>query len=188
MKKKNITSVWFAFAVIAVMLLVTTSACSQKKKPADLPQLYPCEITVIQDGQPLEGAIVGLIADGHNTRFPSAAISDNKGIAKIKTDSLWPGAPAGNYKVTISKTVLPVLDLPKEIPDATADPKGYAEYRQKVGEMSGKTKSVVDQKFLRPNSTPESIEVTSSGYKGTIDVGAAVDELWENVSRSSGAR
>ena len=180
MKNKKIANIQFVFA--AILVLVATSACNQKKKPADMPQLFPCEITVVQDGKPLEGATVNLTADGTSLRFTVAAKTDKNGVAKIKTDIDWPGAPAGKYKVCISKVVAPEVDNTTPIP---SDPVEYAAYQKKLAESSAQTKSLVDSKYLRPHTTPESIEVTASGYKATIDVGPAVDQLWNNVSGSS---
>ena len=180
--KSNITHIGFALSGITAVLLFVASGCGGKKKPADLPPLYPCEITVIQDGKPLEGATVSLNADGTSLRFTVAAKTDKVGVAKIKTDIDWLGAPVGKYKVCIRKVVAPATDTSEEIP---SDPTAYAEYQKKLASQSAQTKSLVDRKYLRPHTTPVSIEVTESGFSDTIDVGTAVDDLWDNVTKSS---
>ena len=182
--KKNITHIGMTFLGIAVVLLVASSGCNGKKKPADLPALYPCQITVMQDGKPLEGALVRLHSD-KSLRFTTSGVTDNQGVANIKTDVSWPGAPEGKYKVCVQKVVTSsAQDLPKEVPNPTTDRAGYAEYRKKAAEI-GKATSYVDKKFLRPNSTPVTAEVTTSGCTQTVDVGAAVNEPWDSLTKSS---
>jgi len=178
MKKNIFTNTNFILIVLVVVLLVTSSACNKKQKPADLPPLHPVKLTVIQDGNPMEGATVSLIADGTNVRFTTAGVTGKDGVATIKTDAEWPGAPAGKYKVCIKKLVMP----PEDPADASLS---FEERKAKAGARSDQTKSVVDSKFLRPRTTPLSIEVTENGVTETLDVGAAVDELWNSVLSSS---
>ena len=166
---------------LLILSLFCFSGCGGKKKPSDLPPLYPVKITVVQDGNPLEGATVNFIADGANVRFTTAGITDKNGVATIKTDIDWPGVPVGKYKVCISKVVMP----PEEPTDASLS---YEERRAKAGARSAQTKSLVDSRFLRPRTTTLAIDVTESGATETFDVGAAVDELWERVTGGSSSR
>ena len=166
---------------LLLLSLFCFSGCGGKKKPADLPPLYPVKLTVVQDGNPLEGATVSLIADGTNVRFTTAGVTDANGVATIKTDIDWPGAPVGKFKVCISKVVTP----PEEPSDASLS---YEERRAKAGARLAQTKSVVDSRFLRPRTTTLGIEVTESGVTETFDVGAAVDDLWDKVSGGSVSR
>ena len=168
----------FSFLLLSLFCF---SGCGGKKKPSDLPPLYPVKITVLQDGNPLDDATVNLIADGTNVRFTTAAVTDKNGVATIKTDFDWPGAPAGKYKVCVSKIVRP----PEDSADASLS---YEERRSQAGARDAQTKSLVNSKYLRPTSTDLSIEVTTNGATETFDVGAAVEELWDQVSRSSGNR
>ena len=178
MEKTVFSHIHYIPMVLVVVLLVTSIACNKKKKPVDLPPLYIVKLTVIQDGNPLEGATVSLIADGVNVRFTTAGVTDKNGVASIKTDAEWPGVPAGKYKICIKKLVLP----PEDPADASLS---FEERKAKAGARSDQTKSVVDSKFLRPRTTPLSIEVTEQGVTETMDVGAVVDELWNNVLSSS---
>jgi len=165
-----------------LLVLLCFSGCGGEQKPADLPPLHPVVVTVIQDGMPLEGATVLLMPEGTSTRFSSGGVTDKNGVATIKTDAKYPGAPEGRYKVTIKKTVEPST--------APVDNSlSYEEQQAKAADISKQTKSVVDSKFLKFGSTPFSIAVTSSGVTETLDVGAAVDDLWDKVlggSSSSG--
>jgi len=169
----------YSIHYLLLLSLLCFSGCGGRKKPSDLPPLYPVKITVIQDGNPLEEATVSLITEG--VRFTTAGITDKNGVATIKTDIDWSGAPAGTYKVCISKVVMP--------PEAPTDASlSYEERRAQAGVRSGQTKSLVNSRFLRPHTTPLSIEVTTSGATETFDVGAAVDDLWEQVTGGSSSR
>ena len=172
----------FQLSLVVLTLLVTSIGCG-KQKPSDLPPLFPCKITVMQGGQPLPGASVTLFADGHQVRFTLGAVTDKNGVATIKTNIDWEGAPEGKYKVCIKKIVVPSSSGSNDDPSGQV---GTEEYNKKLAEASAQVKSLVDSKFLRPRNTPASITVTSSGIDETVDVGAAVDEFWNDVSRTSG--
>ena len=164
--------------ILLLLSLFCFVGCGGKKKPDDLPPLYPVKITVMQDGKPLERATVRLVADGSNTRFTTGSVTDKNGVAIIKTDGQWPGAPEGKYKVLVQKIVTPEAD-PSE------DSLSYEEQQVKAAERNKQTKSVVDSKFMNLKTTTLAIEVTTSGATETFDVGAAVNDPLDSVSSSS---
>jgi len=168
----------YLFVSMLCLSLVCFSGCGGKQKPTDLPPLFPVKITVIQDGKPLEKAVVSLSADGTKVRFTIGGITDQNGVATLKTDGEWPGAPAGKYKICINKTVVPE-------PDPGEDALSREEQNAKAAERNKLTKSVVNSKFSRPNSTTFSIEVTDSRVTETCDVGAAVDDFLNRISGGS---
>ena len=182
MKKNNYTFLGYTLSGFIFLALLIFCGCGGKKKPADLPLLHPCKITVIQDGKPLEGATVSLTAQGTPLRFTTAAITDKQGVAVIKTDIDWPGAPEGKYKVCIKKVVAPKTDSTENAP---SDPAQYAEYQKKLAESSDLTMSYVDSKYLRPRTSPVEIEVKPGGFEDTVDVGPAVEQKWNDVTKSS---
>lgn len=184
MKQQQYLNHWkhaILFSGIAVLSLLTLVGC-EKKKPSDMPALYPCKLTITQEGKPLEGATVSLIAQGKSLRFTTAAITDKQGVAVIKTDIDWTGVPEGKYKVCVKKVSAPDSGVSDEIP---SDPVAFAEYQKKLAEASAQTMSYVDSKYLRPRTTPLEIEVTTSGFEDTVDVGPAVSQKWDDVTKSS---
>lgn len=166
-------------ALLFVLGIATLSVfgCGGPKKPADLPELFPCKIKVIQDGQPLEGASVQLNDPASTSRFVVGGVTDDKGVAEVKTDGKFKGAPAGKYKVLISKVFVP--EIPDEVPPE--DPEARKEYDKKINELNAQQADTIDVKFKRPTQTPAEIEVTSGGVEAEFDVGAKV-----NVSVGSG--
>jgi hypothetical protein len=92
---------YFLIIIISVLFI-----CGCNSKPADVPQLFPCKITITKDGVPVAGvhAVLGLTSG--NSSCAVSGITDSSGTAKIRTSRLgWlgNGAPAGEYIVIISK-------------------------------------------------------------------------------------
>ena len=87
---------FIAFAVI--------SGCKSDHRPAGLPKLMPCEITVIDvDGTPLTGAGVTLEAVDNDIPWAAIGTTDENGVASIAVNNQYKGAPAGKYKVVLNK-------------------------------------------------------------------------------------
>lgn len=172
------------FALLGAVALSAVVGCGGPKKPADLPELYPVKITVMQDGQPLEGASVQLNDPSLAVRFVMGGKTDAKGVAEIKTDAQFAGAPVGKFKVTISKEDIPELPADLQGPPPT-DPTELAEYNAKLAEHSGSACDTVDLKFKSMGTTPEEIEVTTSGVEKTVDVGEKVNIPFSESRKSS---
>jgi len=132
----------------------------------DLPPLFPVEITITQEKTPLSGATVALevIGETSGTLYFPAGITDENGKAVIKTYG-FDGAPAGNYKVTVRKTV--VEDV-QQVIDAYGDQVDGpgTEYR------------TVESVFSYADTTPHETEITNNKrlLRLTFDVGKAIKE------------
>jgi hypothetical protein len=164
-----------------MLLILGTQGCGSSK-PADLPPLFPCKISVNQEEKPLIDATVRLVPSNGDMRFTVGGKTNTSGTAEIKTDGSWLGVPTGKYKVCISKLVVPDLSDFKEIP---TDPKEYEKYTQELQKRSKETVSVVDPKYHSPKTTPFEIEVTEKGGKETFDVGTTVNKSLDSVAPSS---
>ena len=148
----------FSFA-----LLLHTGCGRDDGRPADMPPLFPVSITVIQDGQPLEGASVVLIAQapavpqyGRSSGTTTAA-----GIARPRTHG-FDGVPAGEYTVVIEKRVTEGV---QQIVDAEGEV---------VGSVGGRIYQLVDAQFATEAASTLSISVAERrGATETFDVGAA---------------
>ena len=172
------------FALLGAVALTAVVGCGGPKKPADLPELYPVKITVIQDGKPLEGASVQLNDPSLAIRFVMGGKTDAKGVAVIKTDAQFAGAPAGKFKVTVSKEDIP--ELPADLAGGPpTDPAELAEYNKKLAEHSDSACDTVDLQFKKMGTTPAEIEVTTSGAETTVDVGEKVNISFSESRKSS---
>jgi len=88
----------FSILVLAVFL----PGCNNKKRPDGFPQLYPCEITVLQEGTPLSGATVMLLSEGGSVPWTVGGGTNDSGVARIFTHGEFAGAPLGQFQVWVS--------------------------------------------------------------------------------------
>ncbi|MDR2704889.1 MAG: hypothetical protein LBC02_03835 [Planctomycetaceae bacterium] len=146
---------------VVLTTIFSFTACSHKTTPPDLPKLYPCEITVIQDGKPLADVNVVLQATDKTVKYGYSSVSTAaNGIAVMRTYGET-GVPAGVYKIILQKSV---TEGEKE----SADVSGM---KYKHG---GTTFTLIDAKFTDVETTPLEIEIKNGKNIQTIDVGNAV--------------
>ncbi|MCL2119512.1 MAG: hypothetical protein FWH27_13910 [Planctomycetaceae bacterium] len=153
--------------IIPLMLvaLSITGCGGNDSRPADLPPLFPCEITITQEGTALSGATISLESSGEaKAVYHPSGITNESGKAVLSTYG-FNGVPTGMYKVIVRKTV--VEDV-KQVVDAYGDlvDDGGVEYR------------TVESQFSNANATPHEIEITNSrqAVQATFDVGKPVKE------------
>jgi len=128
-------------------------------------KLYPVEGTVTVDGNTVEGAMVLFVAGDGST---SSGLTSATGKFRLLTDGKE-GAPAGTYKVSVTKTVTTALDTGESQPDPT---KSYKAYMDKTGMKPGgpggemiqteKPKSEIPDRYHKPGSLPDQV-VPASG-------------------------
>ena len=108
------------FTLLAVVLFAI--GCTPSDRPKDLPELVPCRLTLIQDGQPLDNALLLFYrTDKAETEkeWISSAVTDNNGAGQPKVIGKFPGLVAGSYKVAVRKVWMePRDDLPPNIQDS----------------------------------------------------------------------
>jgi len=152
----------FLILSLSVTLLLCAGCGGDGGRPADLPPLFPVNISIIQDGQPLEGATVTLIATTAGPYSRSSATTNEAGIARIRTHG-FVGVPAGEFAVAIEKQV---IEGEREVFDGD----------EVVGRVGGRAYNLVDTTFSTQATTTFSISVPAErrGATETFDVGAAV--------------
>lgn len=148
--------------VLLVFLLLGPLGCSRgPQKPEGLPDLHPVTLTVIQDGKPLDGAIVSLRPLDSSNHWGSNGLTDANGKAIIKTHGDFAGAPVGKYKVAVIKTEV---------------------------ETSGKTSvsyNIINPVYTTYDTTTLEIEVGTGSNETSLDLGEAVRiKSGETVSKS----
>jgi len=156
---------WFVFFSLCVALSIAVfPGCGGKKQPPGMPTLYPCEIKVIQDDAPLPGAVINLFSADGSVPWVVGGGTNSEGVAKLHTHGDFPGAPAGNYRVTITKTVIEGAPTPEQLSNPNF-----------AGPM-GTDYDYVDLQYKSRNSTPLTIEITSGKNTKEFDVGKAIRE------------
>ena len=152
----------FVMSIFAVVLL---NGCKKDSRPADMPPLFPCVITIMQEGTPLEGAAVSFVsADEASAKYNAVGVTDAQGKATMKTYG-FEGAPTGKYKVTVRKLV--VEEGPKITnSDGEEVTTHGAEYQ------------AVERKYMDAKTTPHEIEILDSkkAIEVTFDVGKIIKQ------------
>lgn len=127
-------------------ILAGIAGCGSGGRPADRPKTAPATVTVICDGQPLEGASV-VLTSTDPARRGAMGMTDAAGIAKLMTFEAGDGAIPGEYKVAIQKA--------EGAPQQSVSMENYDEYRKKSksGQSSGSAKSVVPAKYTKADTS-----------------------------------
>jgi hypothetical protein len=92
----------YFLVTVGICFIGTVIGCS---KPPNLPKQYPVSGTITLDGKPLAGAGIMFLPRGETRGNGAMAMTDPAGKYTLKTDHGGPGAPEGEYAVTISKVV-----------------------------------------------------------------------------------
>ncbi|MDR3232791.1 MAG: carboxypeptidase-like regulatory domain-containing protein [Planctomycetaceae bacterium] len=136
--------------IILIISVTIITGCRNTSKPVDLPKLYPCTITITQEGVPLAGAMIELLpADGSSVKYRAVTVTGKDGKAAMATYR-HSGVPVGKYKVIVDKDV-------------------------EEGDVKPVIYRLVEKKFSSAETTPYEIEITGKGrVEKTFDVGKAV--------------
>ena len=161
------------FFALTLALCVLTG-CQGKKRPDGLPELFPCVITIIQEGQPLDGALVQLIPESGGTGWTVSGKTGTNGKANISTHADFAGAPAGTYKVLVSKTEMSPSQFTEPAQDAPQDEK--TAYYNNISSEKRIKYTLVKPEFDDAKKTPLSITVAKGKNEATFDVGEAIKE------------
>ena len=87
--------------LVAVLFSMLIVGCGTGK-PADLPNLYPCKIKIVdKNGVPIDNASV--VATQPDNIWASIGLTGPNGIALLKTNGVHPGIPIGTYKIVVTK-------------------------------------------------------------------------------------
>ncbi|MDR1480015.1 MAG: carboxypeptidase-like regulatory domain-containing protein [Planctomycetaceae bacterium] len=157
------------FLFVSVLLFVI--GCGDSPRPKDLPPLFLCTITVTQDGKPLSDAVVKLVTQENNTaKYTPVAMTGSDGKVIVSTYG-FSGAPAGKYKVVVSKNIEDDIVY-----------KTNADGEQEI--VTYKTYRTVEKIFSNTETTPLEIEITpkNKNTEKTFDVGKPAKEFLSNQS------
>ncbi|MDR0521444.1 MAG: hypothetical protein LBH00_06285 [Planctomycetaceae bacterium] len=157
-------------ALTTITLLIVTitiiSGCGDASRPKDLPKLYPCTVTITQEGKPLADAMIEFVpADAANAKFRAVSMTGKDGSVKMATYG-FTGAPAGKYKVVVTKTMNDDIVYAAEVNPSSGE-KDIVSYN---------TYRMVDEQYSSAETTPFEIEITGKerSVTKTFDAGKAV--------------
>jgi hypothetical protein len=150
--------------ISCLIFLVLVAGCAREQRPEGIPTLYPCNITITQDGKPLAGAMVTLYTESsEDRRWSPGGTTDSQGVIQIKVLGKYLGAPAGTYKVTVAKHEI-----------------------ENVDSNSYYHVSLVETQYIKVKDTPLKIEVTPQGVTQTFDVGKPIQKRISGLVKIAG--
>lgn len=150
------------YPLLGVVVFSLLIGCSGEKRPEGMPKLYPCSITVLQEGKPLENASIDLIMKNGSFKWPVSGTTDSSGVAELRTHGLYPGAPSGTFTVTIEKR------------EPESDPRPILDPVMGSNPKPIKIFSFVDQKYTDPKTTPLEITIEQKSLKKEFDLGKPI--------------
>jgi len=89
-----------------LFVLIVLVICGCSTKPSDVPELFPCQVVVMNGTTPIADVDVILGLTSESLMCSMSGKTNSSGVAVIRTNRLnWQGngAPAGEYIVTVSK-------------------------------------------------------------------------------------
>jgi hypothetical protein len=95
-------------------------------KPANMPKLFPCQITVTDGGTPVGGVRVSMADESSGESWSINGITDSSGVAKMSTtytNYTASGVPQGMFKIAIDKDPpnLPPQNVTDDMNEQQAD-------------------------------------------------------------------
>ena len=140
------------------LLLACVAGCGGPEKPEGLPELVPCIVKVVQEGQPLaEAEILLHQQDASGTAWTIGGITNDAGEAKIFTYGKFEGSPEGTFKVTVSKVEIDPGEMTR---DGAAD--------------NAKVYDLVEPQYSNILKTPLTLDVVKGTSKYEVDAGKIV--------------
>ena len=91
------------FLFWVLLAAAVLAGCSHR--PKELPQCYPCSVTILLNGEVLPNATATLVPIGGGKKYVSSGKVDSTGTAVISTNCAnykEAGAPAGDYKLIVT--------------------------------------------------------------------------------------
>ena len=166
MKHRTFFTAFTAFFAVAAVI-----GCSGEQRPDGLPKLYPCTITITQDGQPLAEATVQLHDPAVTDRWTVSGLTNASGSAVMRTHGQFPGVPEGRFKIILTKTVLEGGST-----DDETTPENARKPREAV-----KVYSLVGKEYTNRETTPLEIVIDGKKRSESFNIGRTERILIETI-------
>ncbi len=161
MELSNERNIRFVLRSILVLSLLWIVGCGGKPTPEGFPDLVPCEVEVIQDGKPLADATVSFVSD--QLQWTVGGITNEHGVAQMYTHGDFEGSPEGEFRVTITKTVIEGAPTPEQLASPSFAGRGGTDF------------DYVDLQYKDPKKTPLQVKVSGT-TRETFDVGKPIHQ------------
>jgi hypothetical protein len=161
----------YVFALVVSITCIC--GCGGVPAPDELKDLVPVSVTVTDGGTPLDNVAVTLSPKTGGGAWASCGITDAKGIAVIQTTRAsytGKGAPSGDYKVVLIKSVEFPADLqPQEI-DQDLPPQAAAAKEAKRNDFLKKNRIIPEVLETAAKSPVELTAAPKTGAVLTVDI------------------
>ena len=159
-------------ALAITFVLCVLSGCEKAPRPDGFPDLFPCKITITQEGKPLEDALVRLMPEGWTFQWTISGKTDKNGVANIVTHTNYAGVPEGTFKVCVSKEEITPSQFPPPAKDAPYE--DWEAWRGKTNSENRPKYNLVKPEYGNDAETPHSLTISKGKNSKTFDVGEAV--------------
>jgi hypothetical protein len=78
---------YFSFLLLVFLGVVFVGCANNDSRPADMPKLVPCTVTILSEGRPLPNVDVDFHSADPDFRWSAGATTDANGVAKMVTYS-----------------------------------------------------------------------------------------------------
>jgi hypothetical protein len=147
------------------------AGCGGAKKPSGFPDLVPHSIVVKNGGVAEAGVSVSLLPENLSGSWAVGGTTDAEGKTKLATfqgDYTKFGAPAGKFKVVLSKTVRPASEVSEE--EYIRMSQGERDvYGQKMAEEMKKLPIIVPES-LTTSKTPLTIDISKETPETVVEL------------------
>lgn len=152
--------------LICTITGLLTGCGAEVEKPVGMPDLYPCTLTLVQEGQPLVGATVQTISEDAGGRWGASGITNEQGEAVLITYGKYHGVQAGKHHVIVNKQEADAAEVKMEagipVPGAGTLPKVF---------------TLVEKRYTHQKTTPLELEIApGQSNDQTFDCGRAIRE------------
>ena len=163
---------YVSISCIAAVLLMT--GCSDKRPEGFPTKLLSCRVVVMDGDVPLKEASVSLMPENEKQKFSMVGITDDKGVANIRTTQAGyyaNGVPNGTYKVLIIGAEPPDLEHTLTIDErANLQPDQLNAYESARQKRIGAKPLAVPNEFNKMDKTPLTWTVEKKGSELKVNV------------------
>ena len=158
-----------SFILFSCALILLFVGCGGERRPDGMPALHATALTFTQGGTPLGAdALVTLFSDDASlSQWTIGGVTNDRGVVNIQTNG-FNGAPAGTFRITVSKT-----ETEGEVAARTEPVDPDAPF---VDTSNVRSFHVVAPEHRTRQTTQLTVEVTPGRNAETFDLGPAVRE------------
>lgn len=159
------------YLLVLLFVFCVFFGCGEKP-PEDMPKLYKTRLILVQEGKPLDGAMVLLERHTKTTKYSCGGMTDANGIVNIQTHGKYTGVPEGTYTVVVSKIITEYSGPLNEIPSEESAVRSWMEKNR--NRFKETNYLVVDPKYGNSETSDLKIDVTKKGLNTTFELGSPI--------------